>query len=344
MSEITVTIPSPIQVTVTPPQPVEATITPVSPEIESAIAGLTQLTSDLEESTRDLATAVEILQGTGTPFELTTLSNTVSSISATVSQIQSQIEAEITALETGLESKAPQSQVTAIDAALGQLTAAVAQFQTALEGKAPASHPHTIAAITGLTTALNDLQGQINGLQQQDSDLAAIAALNTQTFGRSLLTLTSLAAAKALLEIPSASTGQPTASELTYTVSQSSIWPGTSAVTPAVLTDGNINTGGGTNTSGANWIKADLGSAKTIERLTVAGGNPPTYSGAASALNNRLVQVSLDEMTWTTLLTVTGATDTAVSLFVLPTVKARYLRLFISPGGVGTTELRIFGY
>lgn len=254
------------------------------------------------------------------------------------------IEAQITTLETGLGGKAAQSQVTAIDQALGSLTAAVAQFQTALEGKAAASHPHTIAAITGLTTALNDLQDQINGLQQQDSDLAAIAALNTQPFGRSLLTLSTLAAAKALLEIPAASTGSPSASELTYTVSQSSIWPGSSTLTTAVLTDGNINTGGGTNTSGANWIKADLGSAKTIERLTVAGGNPPTYSGAASALNNRLVQVSLDDVTWTTLLTVTGATDTAVSVVVLPTVKARYLRLFISTGGVGTTELRIFGY
>lgn len=254
------------------------------------------------------------------------------------------IEAQITTLETDLDGKAAQSQVTAIDQALGALTAAVAQFQSALEGKAPATHTHTIAAITGLNTALNDLQTQINGLQQQDSDLAAIAALETQPYGRSFLTLQSLAAAKAALEIPAASTGQPTASELTYTVSQSSIWPGTSALTPAVLTDGSQTTGGGTNTSGANWIKADLGAAKTIERLIVAGGNVPVYGSVLSALNGRIVQVSLDDLVWLPLFTVTDASTTVLTTFPVPTVKARYLRLFISAGGVGTTELRIFGY
>lgn len=254
------------------------------------------------------------------------------------------IEAQITTLETDLQGKAPQAQVSLIDQALGALTAAVAQFQAALEGKAPASHTHTIGTVTGLTTALNDLQTQINNLQQKDGDLTEIAALPTQPYGRSLLTLASLAAAKAALEIPAPSTGLPTASELTYTVSQSSIWPGISAVTPAVLTDGNINTGGGTNTTGANWIKADLGSAKTIERVTVAGGNPPNYSGVASALNNRLIQVSFDDLSWATLTTVTDATNTASSTFAVPIAKARYVRLFISSGGVGTTELRIFGY
>lgn len=254
------------------------------------------------------------------------------------------IGTEIAALQTGLTEKANQTEISPLALGLASLSASLTALQNAISGKADQNHSQPIASIIGLTTALNDLQTQINNLQQQDSDLAAIAALSTQPFGRSLLTLADLAAAKTLLEIPASGGSSQTASELTYTVSQSSIWPGSSALTLSVLTDGNINTGGGTNTGGANWIKADLGSAKTIERLTVAGGNPPNYSGAASALNNRSIQVSLDDVIWLPLFNVTDATNTGSTTFPTPTVKARYLRIFTSSGGVGTTELRIFGY
>lgn len=78
---------------------------------------------------------------------------------------------------------------------------------TALAGKAPTVHTHTISQVDGLQGELDDLQQGIdtkadaaqtqtalNGKQPLDSDLTAIAALSTQSFGRGLLTLADAAA------------------------------------------------------------------------------------------------------------------------------------------------------
>ena len=254
------------------------------------------------------------------------------------------VETQLAAVQTGLESKAPLTEISPLAQAIASLSASLAALQSVVSDKAPTDHSQPIASINGLTTALNDLQAQINNLQSSDADLTALAALTTQPFGRSLLTLANLAAAKALLEIPSAVTGQPTASELSYTVSQSTINANSTALTEAVLRDGNLATGGATTSGGTNWIKADLGSNRTIESMVLGGGSVPNVGTTSGMLNSRTVQVSLDDLMWTPLFAISGVTSTETATFPIPTVKARYLRIIATANNVGATELRIFGY
>ncbi len=60
-------------------------------------------------------------------------------------------------------------------------------LQNALDGKAATSHVHSFASITGKPTTLGGYG--ISDAQPLDADLTAIAALTTNTWGRSLLTL-----------------------------------------------------------------------------------------------------------------------------------------------------------
>ena len=113
----------------------------------------------------------------------------------------------------------PQSAITGLVAALAALTAADAQevtdrnaaIATAIANLV-ASSPATLDTLNELATALgNDpnfattITNLIAGKQPLDSDLTAIAALVTQAFGRSLLTLTDAAALLTLIGLDAAS-------------------------------------------------------------------------------------------------------------------------------------------
>lgn len=68
-----------------------------------------------------------------------------------------------------------------------------------LVSKADVEHGHDIADVVGLSEQLTALQNQINAQGGLDPDLAAIAALTTQPFGRNLLTLSNVKALQDLV-------------------------------------------------------------------------------------------------------------------------------------------------
>lgn len=78
----------------------------------------------------------------------------------------------------------------------------VSGLSAELGGKAPSLHSHAVESITGLQAAL-DTKASVAALdtkQPLDSDLTAIAALTTTSFGRNLLTLASTTAMAQLIE------------------------------------------------------------------------------------------------------------------------------------------------
>lgn len=103
-----------------------------------------------------------------------------------------------------IQDKASQSAVDTLSNAVATIGGNVAALEVAIDSKAESEHNHGVDQVTGLGAALAALQTAIANLgsAELDPDLAAIAALSTTTFGRALLTLQDLAAAKALLQIP----------------------------------------------------------------------------------------------------------------------------------------------
>lgn len=120
-------------------------------------------------------------------------------------QTLSALTVQINQAVASIEQKANQSQIQSILTALDTANTDIAAIALSVEGKAAATHTQSIESISGLTAVLNDLQAQIAAAvaPDLDSDLQAIAELSTTSFGRSLLTLADISAAKALLQIPS---------------------------------------------------------------------------------------------------------------------------------------------
>lgn len=113
--------------------------------------------------------------------------------------------------------------------------------------------------------------------------------------------------------------------------SQSSIYGGLAATVTNMRDDntGATATGAATN-SGTEWIKADLGAAETITKITLGGGTLSGWGSVATYLNGALVQSSTDNTNWTTQFTVTGSRDTNpkdVDYPLTAPVTARYWRL-----------------
>lgn len=239
-----------------------------------------------------------------------------------------------------ISSKASQTALDAIASTVAAMEAEVGAIELELAQKAPTNHAHAISQITGLSATLQTLTDQIAALQTQDSDLTAIAALNTQPFGRSLLTLVDAAAARTALGVAEGG-GQGNLQSLTYTLTQSSTF-GAFAGTFANLTDGNRSTGAATNSSTNEWIEADLGSIRQIEQITLSGGNFAGWGSVSAYLNGRQLQASLDDVIWTPLLTISGITDAASAQVAIPTIRARYLRIFTG-SFVSVAEWQIWG-
>lgn len=110
------------------------------------------------------------------------------------------------------------------------------------------------------------------------------------------------------------------------------------------MSDGDFTTGGGTNSSAAQWIKLDLGSSKTVSSVTVAGGNIPNWGGAvAPYLNGAEIEFSNDDTNWTYAATISGVVDTSgleEKEFTFSPVSARYWRITMG-GYLATTEFKL---
>lgn len=135
--------------------------------------------------------------------------------------------------------------------------------------------------------------------------------------------------------------------DITY--SQSSAYTGANVGTELNLNEFPLDptTGAATNSSAGEWVKADLGSAKTIAAV-VLGAGPSLINWGAVAnpyLNGCELQYSTDDVTWTTALTVTNATDDAPSVWPreIALISARYWRVFRSASGyVALTAFRLY--
>jgi hypothetical protein len=112
------------------------------------------------------------------------------------------------------------------------------------------------------------------------------------------------------------------------TWTQSAVLAGESAASAANMRDGNFTTGTATAASAAGWVQADLGSAQSVGAVGLAAGSTATFTTTAALLNGATLQYSLDALSWTTVLTVSGVTDTnGVNVFTFAPVSARYWRI-----------------
>lgn len=138
--------------------------------------------------------------------------------------------------------------------------------------------------------------------------------------------------------------GASVVSEVTtgVTWSQSSAYAGLIA-TAANMRDADRTTGAATNPSNPQWILADLGTAKSIGRIAVAGGNLPGWGGVSGYLNGKALQYSVDGITgWTAVSTIAGVDDTGTLFnFNFTAVSARYWRC-LSVGYLSATEFRLY--
>lgn len=145
------------------------------------------------------------------------------------------------------------------------------------------------------------------------------------------------------------SSGPPTISELTYTVSQSSLERNVAALagTYAKLTDGNPTTGAGTNpgtTLNPAWVQFDLGAVKFINEIRLSGGTIEQGFGAtAQYLNGLPLQVSRDGTNWNFLVTIQGTTNDLFPVGFAAGIWARYVRIYTAGTYIGIAEMRILG-
>lgn len=134
--------------------------------------------------------------GVALPIAESDVTGLVSDLASKQDASTAATDAELAAAVAGLQPL--DSDLTAIAAlsttAFGRSLLALADAAAARTaiGAAPSSHGHAESEITGLVA---DLAGK----QPLDSDLTAIAALSTTTFGRSLLTLADAAAGRSSL-------------------------------------------------------------------------------------------------------------------------------------------------
>lgn len=124
------------------------------------------------------------------------------------------------------------------------------------------------------------------------------------------------------------------------TWTQSAVLAGESAATAANMRDGNFTTGTATAASGSGWVQADLGSAQSVGAIGLAAGSTATLTTTVALLNGAVLQYSSDALSWTTVTTVVGVTDTnGVNVFTFSPISARYWR--VSKGSqVAVTEFR----
>lgn len=127
--------------------------------------------------------------------------------------------------------------------------------------------------------------------------------------------------------------------------SQSSVFAGVPAASSANMADDNQTTGTGTDFSMDEFIRADLGSPRTVSTVRVAGGNITGWGVVSPYLNGAVIQSSVDDINWTTQATISGTSEVGGPVdFSFTPVTARYWRIsngFLSMF-LSTTEFRLF--
>jgi hypothetical protein len=127
----------------------------------------------------------------------------------------------------------------------------------------------------------------------------------------------------------------------TPTYSQSSLYSGTTAASLANMTNGSFtDTATATNSSGSEWVKVDYGQLVRMEAAVIGtatsnipGGWNRTYT------EGRVVQVSTDDSTWTTVCNIgTFPADGIYTFYFAPT-DARYMRAFSNGSFFAISEL-----
>lgn len=129
--------------------------------------------------------------------------------------------------------------------------------------------------------------------------------------------------------------------------SQSSTYAGVTSANTTRMRDGIYTTGTGTNSDATAFIRADLGSSKSVCAVLVAGGDIAVWGGVADFLNGAHIEYQDGVGDWISVAVVSGVTDVGEGieqLFSFPAVSARYWRLMMSGSYLSTTEFRLYGY
>lgn len=145
--------------------------------------------------------------------------------------------------------------------------------------------------------------------------------------------------------------GGGTPADLTYTLSQSSVYQNQTAACQgsyANMTDTDLNTGAGTNsasiTGNEEWIQADLGSLKFVDRIGVQAGTLGGGFGSVSGyLTAQRIELSTDGLAWSFAMTI-QQTNSGLMIWHSIGAYARYVRLKSTGSWIGCNELRITGY
>lgn len=193
----------------------------------------------------------------------------------------------------------------------------------ALQQRTMVGHAHYLSDIADLSSTLT---GKAN--VEHDHTIADVQNLDT--------VLNNIATDIALL-----TAAQLNPQLLTYTVSQSAVDAGHTG-TYSNLTDDDRTTGAATPNA-QSWIKADLGSLQQVNRLCLAGGELSGWdSNVSSYINGAIVEVSINDLDWTPLFTISGVTNSRESVFLISSPPIRYLRVFRG-GYLGTTTFKLLG-
>jgi prepilin-type N-terminal cleavage/methylation domain-containing protein len=134
-------------------------------------------------------------------------------------------------------------------------------------------------------------------------------------------------------------TSFPTPISATY--SQSSVYVTNQAADQATMTN-NIVTESlrtATNSAADQFIRMDFGSAQTISKVVVGADLYSTLAGGwnKSYTENKLIQVSTDNVNWTTVAN-TGTFNLAMQVYSITPTSARYVRLYTPSGYISATE------
>jgi hypothetical protein len=115
----------------------------------------------------------------------------------------------------------------------------------------------------------------------------------------------------------------------TWTFTYSSLWPSTTAPTQAGMSDETATTyWGNANTEANAFLRADFGAPCALSYIKFLAA-PASASWGPTYTNGADLQYSLDGTNWTTITTISGASETVMSTYILPNVvMARYVRLF----------------
>ena len=98
-----------------------------------------------------------------------------------------------------------------------------------------------------------------------------------------------------------------------------------------------------TNSESGPWIKADLGSVKTVNHIEIAPAIESTVGAGLDDLNDTVVEYSLDNSIWKAAATVSGVTPNATRSISLGGVALRYLRIRRTlTGQVALGDLRFY--